>query len=299
MKYAIGLLLVSITVPLFAGPIFPGRKIIYAPEFRKPDDTTKGAAFLRQQGIWGDLTKGFGSTGDRFYWSISTGGIIQFVEWQNSAIYLIGDYEMAADQHSSIYFHPRGIFWTEGVLFMDKIGETEFHAGYINRCHHEIDDLEPNIVGAGEQRVLIYSSILERGVWRDVNLSGFHSSLWAQLDEYIFSEDYHIPDSAIKPKTDVTTLIASVSAGGKFDLFNIGDANTYLRAAGTLAAYDKFKTSTFDARAEIGMEFIGMGSNMDVFLGYESLQDDFSRPRPVNSNYTYIGFRFTGKNIGL
>ncbi|MFI5264361.1 MAG: hypothetical protein ACHQM6_07595, partial [Candidatus Kapaibacterium sp.] len=72
--------------------------MIYAPEFRNPSDTTKGAAFLRQQGIWGGIAKGFQSAGDRFFWSISTGGIIQFVEWEHSAIYLIGDYEMAADQ---------------------------------------------------------------------------------------------------------------------------------------------------------------------------------------------------------
>jgi hypothetical protein len=299
MRYVIIILTLLISAVVFAGPIFPGRKIIYAPEFRNPNDTIKGAAFLRQNGIWGDLTKGLGSTGDRYYWSISTGGIIQFVEWQNSAIYLIGDYEMVADQHSSIYFHPRGIFWTEGVLWMDKIGETEFHAGYINRCHHEIDDLEPNIVGAGEQRVLIYSSILERGVWRDVNLAGFHSSLWAQLDEYVFSEDYHLPDSAVKPATDVTRLMASISAGGKFDLFQLGDANTYLRASSTFAAYNKFKTFTLDGRAELGMEFTGIGNTMNIFLGYEGLQDDFSRPVPVNSKYVYLGFRFTGRNIAL
>ncbi len=298
MKYILLLAISFIAVTAIAGPIFPTRSIIMAPQFRSPLDTTKGAVFLKEQGIWGDITKGFQSSGDRFYWSISTGGIIQFVEWEHSAIYLIGDYEMAADQHSSIYFHPRGIFWTEGVLYMDKIGETEFHTGYINRCHHDIDDLENNIVGAGEQRTLIYSSILERGVWRDVNLSGIHSTLWAQADEYVFREDYHMPDTASKPNTDMSRIIASLSAGGKFDL-PIGSANTYLRASGVAAAYNKFQTVTFDARVELGLELIGAGSTMNIFLGAESLQDDGSRPSPVNSKYVYLGFRFMGKNIGL
>jgi len=299
MRYIILLFILTSSVAALAGPIFPGRCMIYAPEFRKSSDTTKGAAFLRQQGIWGELSKGFQSAGDRFFWSISTGGIIQFVEWEHSAIYLIGDYEMAADQHSSIYFHPRGIYWTEGVLYMDKIGETEFHTGYINRCHHDIDDLENNIVGAGEQRTLIYSSILERGVWRDVNLAGFRSALWAQADEYVFREDYHMPDTASKPATDFSRIICSLSAGGKFDLHAIGDANIYLRLSGIAAAFDHFETFTFDSRAEIGVELTGAGSTMNIFAGFESLQDDGARPKPVNSKYAYIGFRFIGRNIGL
>jgi hypothetical protein len=298
MRYTILFLIVLSSTTSLAGPIFPTRCIILAPEFRSPLDTTKGAIFLRQQGIWGEISKGFQSAGDRFYWSISTGGIIQFVEWEHSAIYLIGDYEMAADQHSSIYFHPRGIYWTEGVLYMDKIGETEFHTGYINRCHHDIDDLENNVVGAGEQRTLIYSSILERGVWRDVNLAGIHSALWAQADEYVFREDYHIPDTASKPSTDMSRVIASLSAGGKFDL-PLGNVNTYLRLSGIATAFNRFKTFTFDTRAELGLDIIGAGSDMNLFLGFESLQDDGARPVPVNSKYVYVGFRFIGRNIGL
>ena len=220
------------------------------------------------------------------------------MEWEHSAIYLIGDYEMAADQHSSIYFHPRGIYWTEGVLYMDKIGETEFHTGYINRCHHDIDNLENNIVGAGEQRTLIYSSILERGVWRNVNLGGIHSALWAQIDEYVFREDYKTPDSLSMSATDVRRIIGSLSFGGKFDL-PIGDVKTYLQASAITTAYNKFRTITLDARAELGVELSGTGSVMDIFLGAESLQDDYSRPVPVNSKYVYLGFRFIGRNIGL
>ncbi|MEP7235556.1 MAG: hypothetical protein ABI778_09695 [Ignavibacteriota bacterium] len=297
MKY-LSLALLLLGSAAIAGPIFPGRCIIYAPEFRKPSDTTKGAVFLRQQGIWGDLTKGFQSAGDRFYWSISTGGIIQFIEWEQSAIYLIGDYDMAADQHSSIYFHPRGIFWTEGVMFMENFGATEFHAGYINRCHHDIDNLENNLVGAGEQRTLIYSSILERFVWRNVDIAGLHSALWAQADEYVFREDYHMPDTASKSHTDMSGVIASLSAGGKFDLSS-EDLNSYLRISGFATAYNRFKTFTIDGRAEIGLEFPGAGSNMNLFLGVESLNDDGSRPKPVNSTYVYLGFRFLGNNIAL
>ena len=298
MRYIFLLLILLFSVTTVSAQIFPSRNIIMAPEFRSLTDTIKGVVFLRQQGIWGDISKGFNSAGDRFYWSIATGGIIQFVEWEHSAIYLIGDYEMAADQHSSIYFHPRAIYWTEGFLYMNKIGETEFHTGYINRCHHDIDNLANNTVGAGEQRTLIYSSILERGVWRNVHLGGIHSALWAQADEYVFTQDFRIPDSSQKSATDVSRMIASLSFGGKFDL-PVGDVNTYVRVSAITSAYNKLKTITFDARAELGVEFIGMGSTMNIFLGAESLQDDYSRPVPVHSQYVYLGFRFIGRNIGL
>jgi hypothetical protein len=299
MKYAFGLLIVIISTHLFAGPIFPGRCIIYAPEFRPPNDTSKDAKFLKQQGIWGDIDHGFNSTGDRYYWSISTGGIIQFVEWQHSSIYLIGDYEMVGDEHSSIYFHPRGIFWTEGFLFADKLGETEFHTGYINRCHHDIDDLEAQPVGNGEERTLIYSSLLANAVWRDVNVAGLRSDLFTQLDWYVFKQDYLIPNPAIKSATNFERLIASISGGGKFDLGSIGDAKPYIRTSGTLTAFNQYKTFTFDARAEIGLQFQGEGAAMNVYVGGETLHDDGTRPIPVNSSFVYVGFRFLGRNIAL
>ncbi len=299
MKYTLLLLIPFLASASIAGPIFPGRCMIYAPEFRKPADTTKGAVFLRQQGIWGDITKGFGSTGDRYYWNISTGGIIQFVEWQHSAIYLLGDYEMVGDQHSNIHFHPRGIFWTEGILFADKIGNAELHTGYINRCHHDIDDLELQTVGNAEERTLIYSSLLANFVWRDVNISGIRSDLWTQFDWYVFKEDYLIPAPAQLFSTDMSRLEVSLSVGGKFDLWKLGDVMTYFRGSGITAAYNKFKTFTFDGRAELGVQFQGEGTAMNVYIGYETLQDDGTRPMPVNSHYPYIGFRFVGKNIGL
>lgn len=292
------LLFLSVQIS-FAGPVIPGRVIIYAPEFRKPDDSVKGAAFFREQGIWGDINHGFSSAGDRYYWSISTGGIIQLAEWQKSAVYLTGDYEMVADEHSNIDFHPRGIFWTEGFLYMQKFGETEFHTGYINRCHHDIDNLEHQPVGNGEERTLIYSSLLANAVWRNVTVAGMRSDLFAQLDYYVFKQDYLIPDTVTRVSTNFEHLIASVSAGGKFDLFSIGDGVTYLRAYGMATAFNKFQTTTFDARAEIGLQFQGSASGMNVYLGYESFQDDGTRPSPVNSKFVYLGFRFLGKNIGL
>ncbi|HYM19974.1 MAG TPA: hypothetical protein VEW28_03105 [Candidatus Kapabacteria bacterium] len=299
MKYIFAVIVTFFSAAAFAGPIFPSRVLVIAPQFREASDTTKGAAFLQQQGIWGDLFHAFNSTGDRFFWSISTGGIIQFVEWEHSGIYLVGDYEMTADQHSNISFHPRGIFWTEGVIYMDKIGETELHAGYINRCHHDIDNLEHQTIGNAEERTLIYSSIVERAIWRNVELAGIHSVLWTQADEYVFRQDYLIPDTLVQAPTDETHLIASFSGGGKFDLACSESAHTYLRASFTESAYRSFRTFTFDARAEFGVEFLGLGSSMDIYLGGETLHDDGTRPMPVNSNFVYLGLRFLGNNIAL
>ncbi|MDP4220023.1 MAG: hypothetical protein Q8916_14160 [Bacteroidota bacterium] len=298
MKIATILILSLSAGLVHGGPIFPSRCIILAPEFRKPSDTTKGAAFLRQQGLWGNLAKGFNSTGDRYGWSVATGAIIQFVEWEHSSIFMQGDFDVLADTYNDISFNPRAIFWTEGFVYADKIDRTELQLGYIHRCHHDIDNLDTNRIGTGERRTLIYGSVMLRSVWRDVDLAGMHSDLWAQADEYLIKQDTRTPDAEIR-KTDIEKLNSSISGGGKIDIFEMGSAKTYIRASATIAAYESYKTFTIDRRAEAGIELSGDALTMDIFLGYESFQDDLNRPAPVDSKYPYIGFRFVSRNIGL
>ncbi len=291
-----------LAIPCFAGPIFPSRSIILAPQFRSPLDTTKGALFLRQQGIWGNLARGFGSENNRQGWSISTGGILQFVEWQNAMIYMTGDFDVLADTYNDISFNPRDIFWTEGVCFGYRFDETELAVGYIHRCHHDIDNLDSNTVGTGERRTLIYGSLMARGVWRDMSFFrrfGIQGSFWAQLDQYLIKQDTRRPDQSSPRPTDMEKLNSSISVGGKIGFLFLGDISLYLRIVHSFSAYDSYKTWVHDSRGELGLEFIGEALSMNVFFGAESLQDDLNRPSPHNSSYSYIGIRFTGRNIGL
>ena len=300
MRYII-LLLISLTASsLFAGPIFPSRAIILAPRFRDLTiDTSKDARFLHQQGIWGNLAKGFSSNGDRYGWSVATGGILQFVEWPNCSIFMQGDIEVLADTHNDISFNPRAIFWTEGVVFQYKLSDIELQGGYIHRCKHDIDNLDTNEIGMHERRTLIYGSAMLRGIMRDVSLFGMQGSFWAQLDQYLIKQDTRFPDTSRPRNTDIEKLNTSLSFGGKLNIFSLGDVNIYARIVQTFAAYDGFRTLTHDGREEFGLEIKGDALEMNIFYGTENFQDDLNRPLPVNSNYSYIGIRFIGRNIGL
>ncbi len=301
MKYLILLIALFIGSTAVAGPIFPSRSFILAPRFRVMSDSTKGVKFLRQQGIWGNLARAFGSEGDRSATGISLGGFIEFAQWENSSLSLLGDFEVLADSYNDISFNPRAIFWTEGVVYGLRFDQTELQAGYIHRCRHEIDNLDNNVVGTGESRNLIYGSLMARAVWRNIFVSPLYShyDLWAQLDKYIITSDTRIPNNIPRGNTDIEHLDASFSAGAKAHLDFLGTDIVYARASFNASAYNSFKTTTIDSRLELGLEFTGEATGMNIFFGIENLHDDQNRPSPTDSKYTYIGFRFIGKNVGI
>jgi hypothetical protein len=310
LKYLIISLSIFLFTTAFAGPIFPSRSFIFAPRFRDTKDTVKGVKFLREQGIWGDLSRGFGSEGERYAWSISTGGLIQFAEWDNSYLSLVGDFEVLSDIYNDISFNPRAIFWTEGLVYGLRVDKTELNVGYIHRCKHDIDNLDNNTVGAGEQRTLIYGSLSAKVIWRDIHIPNYRPSLlfdssfrrldlWAQTDAYLIRQDSRLPTGAENVGTDLDHINFSIAFGAKCDVFRTWNINWYLRASLAQAAYNSFQKFTTDTRIELGPEFSGDATIMNIFLGFESLKDDLNRPYPVNSWYQYIGFRFIGKNVGL
>ena len=283
-----------------AGPIFPSRSFILAPKFREKSDTTKGAKFLRQQGIWGNIARSFGSEGERSATSISFGGLIEFVQWENSYISLLGDVEVLADPYNDISFNPRAIFWTEGFVYGYRFDERELQFGYIHRCRHEIDNLDKNTVGTGESRNLIYGSLMARLVDRDWTIWGMNWDKWIQMDKYIIREDARIPSTSERGKTDINKLDGSLGAGVKIEFLTLGDAKCYFRYNMTLSAYNSFKNISGDSRAELGIRLSGDAATMNIFLGLEEfLDDDLNRPTPTGSKYVYVGFRFIGKNVGM
>jgi hypothetical protein len=301
MKYIVIVVTIFICASAIAGPIFPSRSFIFAPKFRDKNDTTKGVKWLRNQGIWGNLARGFGSTEDRFAWSISTGGFIQLAEWDNSWLSIVGDFEVLADTHNDISFNPQGIFWTEGLLYsIRQDSTTEYQMGYIHRCRHDIDNLDTNIDGAAEERTLIYGSIMGRLIIRNHSFLGINTSTSGTLDLYLIKQDYRIPQELQDKKPSVKDLNLSLDLSMKFDLVHFGDALFYSRLGVRVAAYDWFKENDMhDYRLELGLGLGGEGTAMNIFAGYESLQDDYNSPNAWPTDYFYIGFRFIGKNVGI
>lgn len=284
-----------------AGPLFPARSFILAPKFRDLKDTTKGAKFLRQNGLWGNLARGFKSTDERFAWSMSFGGIIQFVEGENSMFYLQGDADVLSDTHNDIGFNPRAIFWTEGLVYGLRLDSTnELHLGYVHRCKHDIDNLDKHVVAANEERTLIYGSVMGKYVARDFDFLDINTSTSAQLDMYLYKQDYRYPYELTGLPPSVDDLNMSLELTGKLDYGMIGDVTAYFRGQLRFASYNWFDFLTVDSRYEVGVEFKGEVTTMDVFFGFENLMnDDMNRPSPVPSDYMYVGFRFIANSIGL
>lgn len=304
MRPLITSLFLLIASASLAGPIVPSRSFILAPKMREKTDTTKGVKYLRQNGLWGNLARGYSSTDERYAWSVSFGGIIQFAEWENSSLYLQGDAEVLADTYNDISFNPRSIFWTEGIMYGMRLdAKNDLHVGYIHRCKHDIDNSGNNIVGANEERTLIYGSLQGKFISRDNippdNFLCDAADLYAALDYYLVKQDYRIPQEFTDSGNSVEDLTFSLDLGIKVHMVSIDDVMLYLRGAFKVSGYNWFDDIVTDGRAEIGAELKGEGTTMDIFAGVEGLQDDMTRPAPVESIYIYLGFRFIANSIGL
>lgn len=300
MKIYFALLLLVFVSAAVAGPIVPSRSFILAPKFRDTKDTTKCAKYLRQNGLWGNLARGFGSTDERFAWSMSFGGIIQFVEGENSMFYLQGDADVLSDNHNDIGFNPRAIFWTEGLVYGLRLDSTnELHLGYIHRCKHDIDNLDKQVVAANEERTLIYGSLMGKYVARDFQFIEMNTSTSAQLDMYLYKQDYRYPFELTDSGASVTDLNFSLELSAKVDIGHFGDVVAYFRPQVRISSYNWLKTIQQDQRLEVGVELKGEATTMDIFIGTERLEDDMNRPLPVNSRYVYLGLRFIANSIGM
>lgn len=303
-----GLILFFVLVSSASAQLFPSRSFIPSPAFRSSEDTLKDTRFLTQQGMWGDISRGFESEGQRFAWDISFGGFFELVQWQHSGISLVGDFAILSDIYNNISFNPRAIYWTEGFLYSlnlgtDSIGTTNDLAfGYIHRCRHDIDNIDYNIVGLGEERTLIYGSLSARYIIRNVPaelLPNMRLHLALQLDQYLIRQDDRVPK--VEPQQyDIDSLNTSLSMNLKVDLAKWDNTVLYVRENALISAYNSYSTFTLNLREELGFEFIGAGTRMNLFAGIEGFdRDDYNRPQPTPSNFFYVGFRFIGKNVGL
>ncbi|HET9137255.1 MAG TPA: hypothetical protein VFO76_11500 [Candidatus Kapabacteria bacterium] len=312
MKYLIAVLL-FLSVSSASAQLFPSRSFMPSFTFRDPTDITSSTKYLTQQGMWGNLSRGFESEGQRFAWDISFGGFFELVQWKKSNISFVGDFEVLADIYNNISFNPRAIYWTEGFLYslnlaQDSVGIGQDLAfGYTHRCRHDIDNIDYNTVGSGEERTLIYGSLNARYLIRNIPAELFPNMrlhLGFQLDQYLIRQDDRLPKpDPLKPlpqQYDIDSLNTSLSMNLKADLAKWDSTILYVREHAILSAYNAYSTITLNLREELGLEFSGAGTRMNIFAGIEGFdRDDYNRPIPTPSNFFYVGFRFIGKNVGL
>lgn len=281
-----------------AGPIFPSRFVTISPKLR-PKSDPNGMKFLTQHGLWGNLQKGFTSAGDRYGWSITVGGILEFFSWPGAAFGMEGSIEMLADTRNDIGFNPQGVNWEEGFIYTMELGDIQLSGGYLHRCMHNVDNLvTTNLEARDMQRTLIYGSLTSQALLSNVRLKGIGTiSAWLGADYYIVAEDYRFPEQPIKLQPDVEQLKFSIDGGFTTRIIGRGSASLYTRLAGNFAVYSD--TTTTDYRAEFGLQIKGEGLTMQVFVGGEGLSDDGGSVIPRPSDFFYVGVRFVGNNISL
>lgn len=129
------------------------------------DADTAGFTWLNSARLCAEFSRYSDGSGPHHRWNAKTGGFFEVARWDSSwSIMVVGTMEMVADPFSDIAFNPRGIFWEEGVMASMRLSrESALQFGYIHRCKHDIDNLEPWLLaGKIEQITLVYSGLATR-----------------------------------------------------------------------------------------------------------------------------------------
>lgn len=185
---------------------------------------TAGTTWLPGTRLVGEFARYSNGSGEHHRWNAKTGGWMEIVRVDSTwSVSIAGMMEMVADAFSDIGFNPRGIFWQEGVLAELRLGRNEaFAFGYVHRCKHDIDNLEPFLLaGRIEQSTLIYSGptlqLLARprtivdGAWR-IDAGGA-----VRNDLFVHLFDQREPH-AEQPGRDLTMLADAINLSGRLDL---------------------------------------------------------------------------------
>lgn len=293
-----------------AGPIFLTRGVLQHPLYsRSPTDT---GSFLPHVGMWGGVMRGIGSEEDRFGWLLQIGAIIEIARWgEGNSLLAISGMELHADTRNEISFNPSGIIWEEYLLYVKRAKLLDWQLGFVQRCRHDIDNLDiKEGSGTAEQRTLIYSSLHGKAISPKMKVQPVEDiRTWLRGDVYLITQDYRLPESneAIKPSFEDLafslgwSLYSTVASWHASDLYFRGDItmSSYSSKDGYFTRLLSPEYTSFDTRIELGLSLKGQAGSMQIFGGFESLQDDASRSRPRSNEFGFIGFKFTGADLAL
>jgi hypothetical protein len=207
-----------------SGQILPDRLVVYDPLGNHALDTN-GFEWLPATRLYGEFSRYSNGSGAHHRWNAKSGGFFEIARWDSSwSIAMVGTMEMVADPFSDIGFNPRAIFWEEGVLASRRLGdEAAIQFGYVHRCKHDIDNLEPYLLADRiEQETLIYSGITTRALWRPrpilegpVPLEG---ALAVRNDLFLHLFDQREPHEAEATGRSMNTLADAVNITARLDL---------------------------------------------------------------------------------
>ncbi len=310
---ALGLVLASsamlLTVPAFAGPIFPTRGFLLNPKWYAKTDTT---SVFDHAGYWAQVQRGFGSDSDRWGWSVSMGAIWEFARWDGDKS-LLGytGMELLANTHNDIDFKPRGAMWEEGLVYaVHESSKFDWQIGTIYRCRHDLDNIDPNgYSDINQQRTLIYCSLSGKAIWTSDDLFGLPmpTTAWLHGDAYLVREDYRIPtsDNGIGPNFQnlawsfgeaFQSKLVQWQASSLYFMLNT-DFTAFGRDSGFISRFGSISKFTFDGHAELGYEFHGRQGRIQFYAGWEHWEDDGQTPIPSNTQYALLGIRVTGADL--
>lgn len=204
--------------------VLPDRMAIYDPLGDHAADTM-GFQWLSGTRLLAEFSRYSNGSGPHHRWNAKTGGYFEVARWDSAwSIAVIGTMEMVADPFSDITFNPRAIFWEEGVLASRRLGErSALQFGYVHRCKHDIDNLEPYILaGRQEQSTFIYSGITTRLLLRPAPLLDgplpIYGALAVRNDLFLHLFDERKPHEAESTGRNMNTLADAINITGRIDL---------------------------------------------------------------------------------
>ena len=240
------------------------------------------------------------------------GAIIEFARWNGThSLFGFTGMELTADLNDAIDFRPRGAFWHEGLVYaVHQSPSFDWQLGLVYTCRHDIDNGDPGqYSNVGGERTLIYGSLSGKAIWKTPSLFGLQipTTAWLHGDAYLVGEDYRLPRTDAFIGSDFQEI--AWSAGPAFELklarwsnssiyleFN-GDFTAFGNDTGFFSRFRSISTLAFDGHAEVGYEFHGPASRMQLYAGWEQWQDDGATPIPRNAQFSLLGIRMTGVDL--
>jgi hypothetical protein len=146
-------------------------------------------------------------------WIQRLGAVIELVRIGSGwSIAFATDIEFIADPNNDIRFNPRAVFWQEGLLLTNRIGNGYWQLGYYHRCKHDVDNLS-----IGTERSLIYGSVTGKyAIPLALPRTTYSGAAVIRGDIYTIRQDDRTGASTDDGMPDVRRLLATL--GGSLHL---------------------------------------------------------------------------------
>lgn len=282
--------------------ISPSVNMIHTPKFN-PEDSISIFNDMDFNPLMG---YGMNSLYDDRAWSIKLVGAMDFYRTNKFSITGIVSHELNANSYNQISFNPRQAQWEEILSFNFKVGGNVFSVAPFHRCKHEIDNTDPpwddddDTTYLPIKRVIVLSGIRLASL-REIKFHNSELITLMTLDNYIFSEEYRVPDLNLYPDPNAWSHFNNTLKLNLLYRYNFrNDIAIYARTYHSLHFFylnELFDGSVLETsqRIEVGMN-IGAANKIRIFAAYEYLFDETSTFERVSTRFLQIGIGF---NTGL